>query len=78
VYSLIRPLRTDLRSSRPVVEVGHGNARSITIVVGDVLRDALVRPGRVVVRLIFGQDGPQMRRAQDQHPVECLSAQGAD
>ena len=46
--------------------------------VGDALGDALVRPGRVVMRLVFGQDGAQVALAEDQHAVEELSAQGAD
>jgi hypothetical protein len=40
--------------------------------------DALVRPGRVVVRLVLGQDGAQMPFAEHQHAVEDLAAQGAD
>ena len=60
VYSLIRPLRTGFRRICCGVEVGHGGAGSVTFVVGDALGDALVRPGRVVVRLVFGQDGAQM------------------
>jgi hypothetical protein len=58
-----------------------GQLREMSIwlfAVGDALGDALVRPGRVVVRLVFGQDGAQMPFAEDQHPVEELSAQGAD
>jgi hypothetical protein len=43
-----------------------------------VLSDALARPGRVVVRLVLGQDGAQMPFAEDQHTVEQLIAQGAD
>src|SRR5690349_19648202 len=35
-----------------------------------------MRPGRVVVRLVFGQDGAQVALAEDQHPVEELAAQG--
>ena len=46
--------------------------------VGDALGDALVRPGRVVMRLVFGQDGAQMRLTEDQHTVEELPAQGTD
>ena len=37
-----------------VVEVDHGSARSVRIVIGDALHYALVRPGRVVMHLIFG------------------------
>ena len=60
------------------VEVGHGGAGRVTICVGDMLSDALVRPGRVVVRLIFGEDGAQVRLAVDQCPVGDFAAQGAD
>jgi hypothetical protein len=34
--------------------------------------------GRVVVQLVFGQDGAQVCLAEDQHAVEELAAQGAD
>jgi magnesium chelatase family protein len=60
------------------VYAGHGGARSVRFAVGDALGDALVRPGRVVVRLVLGQDGAQMPLAEDQHPVEEFPAQGAD
>ena len=42
------------------------------------MRYALVRPGRVVVRLVLGQDGAQMLLAEDQHAVQKLAAQDAD
>ena len=45
---------------------------------GDALGDALVRPGGVVVGLVLGQDGAQVRLTEDQHVVEELAAQGAD
>ena len=45
---------------------------------GDVLGNALVRPGHVVVRLILSQHGVQMSFAEDQHAVEELTARGAD
>src|SRR5206468_9558360 len=51
---------------------------SVTIAVGDVLCDALVRPGRVVVRLIFRKYSAQVRLAEDQRPVEEFAPQGAD
>jgi hypothetical protein len=60
------------------VEVSCGAAKTVTFAVGDVLGDALVRPGRVVVRLVFGQDGAQMCLAKDQDPVKEFAAQGAD
>jgi hypothetical protein len=60
------------------VDVGHGGAESVTFIGGDALGDALMRTGGVVVRLVFGQDRVQMPTAEDQHPVQYLSAQGAD
>ena len=75
VYSLISPPRTGFRRLLCVYG-GHGGARSVGFVVGDALGDALVRPGRVVVRLVLGQDGAQMPLAEDQYPVEEFSAQG--
>ena len=42
------------------VEVGNDEVATVVFAVGDALGDALVRPGRVVVRLVFGQDGAQM------------------
>ena len=32
---------------------------------GDTLRDALVRPSPVVMRLVLGQDGAQMRLTEN-------------
>jgi hypothetical protein len=43
------------------VEVGHGEAGGVTICVGDMLSDALVRPGRVVVLLILRVLGSNTR-----------------
>ena len=37
----------------------------VTFVGGDTLGDALVRPGRVVMRLVRGQDGAQMRLTEN-------------
>ena len=42
--------------------------------VGDMLCDALVRPGRVVMRLMLREDGVQVRLAEDQNPVEESAA----
>ena len=39
------------------VEVGNGEVAAVVFAAGDALADALVRPGRVVVHLVFGQDG---------------------
>jgi len=60
------------------VEVGHGGAMGGAMVIGDMLRDALVWSGRVVVRLILHEDRVQVCRAEDQDPVEEFAAQGAD
>jgi len=54
--------------------VGHGGAGNVAFVVRDVLSDALVRPGRVVVRPVVGQDDAQMSLAKDQHAVQELAA----
>jgi hypothetical protein len=53
-----------------------GEVAAVVFAVGDALGDALVRPGRVVVRLVFRQDGAQVELAEDQHAVEELPAQG--
>src|ERR1039458_1203855 len=45
--------------------------------VGDALIDALVRLGGVVVLLVFGQDGSQVRFAEDEAAVKELAPQGA-
>src|ERR1039457_3078841 len=46
--------------------------------VRDALVDALMGPGGVVMLLVLGQGGAQVRLVQDQGPVEELTAQGAD
>jgi hypothetical protein len=63
---------------RSAVEVDDGGVAAIVFTVGDALGDALVRPGRVVVRLVLGQHGAQVRLPEDRHAVEELSAQSAD
>jgi len=60
------------------VEVGNAEATDVVFTVGNALGDALVRPGYVVVRLVFSQDGAQMAFPQDQHAVKELTAQGAN
>ena len=42
------------------VDVGNGEVTAAVFIAGDALGDALVRPGRVVVHLVLGQDGVQM------------------
>jgi len=77
-YWLIGPPRTGLRRiccvSMPVT-VARGASGSPS---GDALGDALVRPGRVVVRLVFSQDRLQMSLAGDSHAVQELATQGSD
>jgi hypothetical protein len=53
----------------PAVEVGNGEVPTVVFAVGDALRDALVRPGCVVVHLAFSQDGAQMALPEDQHAI---------
>jgi hypothetical protein len=59
------------------VDVSYGAAVSVTFVAGDALSDALVRPGRVVMRLVFDQDAAQMLLAEDKDAIQELAAQGA-
>ncbi len=47
------------------IEVGNGEVATVVFAVGDALGDALVRPSRVVMRLVLGQDGAQMRRTEN-------------
>ncbi len=61
----------------PCADVGHGRAVSVGFVGGDALGDALVRPGRAVMRLLVGQGGTQVCLAENQHAVQELPAQGA-
>ena len=67
MYSLMRPLRAGLRR---MCWMSRSEAGIVRFVVGDALGDALVRPGRVVVRLVFSQDGAQVLLADDQHAVQ--------
>ena len=46
------------------VEVGNGEVATVVFAVGDALGDALVRPGRVVMRMVLGQDGAQVALAE--------------
>jgi hypothetical protein len=48
------------------IEVGNCEVATVLLTVGDALGDALVRPGRVVVHLVFRQDGAQMAFPEDQ------------
>jgi hypothetical protein len=47
------------------VEVGNGETATVVFAAGDALGDALVRPDRVVVHLVSGQDGGQVRLPKD-------------
>jgi hypothetical protein len=55
------------------VAVRHGGPGDVTVATRDVLCDSLVRPGGVVVRLIFRENGAQVRLTEDQRPVEELA-----
>jgi hypothetical protein len=50
---------------RYAAEVGDGEVAAVVLAVGDALGDALVRPGRVVVPLVLGQDGAQVRLTEN-------------
>ena len=58
----------------PCIDVGHGAAGRVRFAAGDTLGNALVRAGRVVVRLVFGQDGAQVLLADDQDAVQEFPA----
>jgi hypothetical protein len=58
----------------PAVEVGNGEVAVGVLTVGDALGDALVRPGRVVMHLVFRQDAAQVALTEDQHAVQELTA----
>jgi len=60
------------------IDVGHYRAGSVTFVGRDALRYALVGLGGVVVVLIFGEDGSQVRFAEDQRSAGDFAAQRAD
>ena len=61
----------------PGAGAGYGGRGSSVSGAGDALGDALVRAGRVVVRLVLGQDGAQVLFSEDQDSVQDLAAQGA-
>jgi len=42
----------------------------------DALADALMRPGGVVVLLVFGQDGSQVRFAEDEAAIKEFAPAG--
>ena len=46
--------------------------------VGDALADALMRPGGVVVLLVFGQDGSQVRFAENEAAVSQADREPGD
>ena len=64
---LVDQAAQDRLSADPLgAEVSWGDAGSVVFTAGDALGDALVRPGSVVVHLVLGQDGAQMRVADNQ------------
>jgi hypothetical protein len=77
-YSFIRPFRTGFWAGPAGVEGRCGAVGSVGLARGSALVDALVGPGRVVVHVVLGQDGAQVRLAQDQHAVQEFAAQRAD
>src|SRR5208282_2105711 len=60
------------------IEVHGGDAGTFAVPAGNLLADALMRPGHVVVPLVLDQDSAQMRLTEDQHAVEEFAAQGAE
>ena len=60
------------------VDAGHGGAGALPSPSGTRRAMPLMRPDGVVMRLVSGQDRAQMPATEDQHPVQYLSAQGAD
>jgi hypothetical protein len=78
LYSLIRPFSTDFRRIRWTSRSTAVTQAGFAVTSGNPPGDALVRPGRVAVDLVPGQDGEQMRLVEDQHAVQELAAQGAN
>jgi hypothetical protein len=74
---LSRLLRT-FSADPPRVEVCRGAVGCVRVAVRDALGDPQRRPGCVVMLLVLGQDGAQVRLAEDQHPVQELAARGLD
>jgi hypothetical protein len=60
------------------IEVDCRDAGNLAVTVRNALGHALMRPGGVVVDLVLGQDGPQMRFTEDQPVVQELAAQGTE
>ena len=73
-YSLIQAAQDGVFGESVRGEVGNGEAAT-AFAVGDALGDALVRPGRIVMHLVFGQHGALMRLTENQHAVQELTAQ---
>jgi hypothetical protein len=63
---LIDQAAQDGSSVNPVaVDAGNGEVATVVFTVGDALGDALVWPGPVVVHLVLGQHGLQMRLTEN-------------
>src|SRR5450631_710916 len=58
-------------------EVPCDDAGRMVRAAGDALADALVRPAGVAGLLVFGQNGSQVRFAEDQAAVKEFAPQGA-
>jgi hypothetical protein len=52
------------------IEIHFSDAGNFAVTAGNPLGDALMRPPRVAVDLVLGQDGAQVRLAEDRHAVE--------
>ena len=66
VRVLVDQAAKDASSVDPTgAEVGQGGAGHVAIAVRDLLFDALVRTGGVVVRLVLREYGAQVRLAED-------------
>jgi hypothetical protein len=47
------------------VEIGNGEEAAVVFAIGDALGDALVRSGRILVRLVLGQGAAQVRLTEN-------------
>jgi hypothetical protein len=64
-YSLDQAAQDGFSVDPFVVGVGNGEVATVVFAVGDELGDALVRPRRVVMRLVLSQDSAQMRLTEN-------------
>ena len=69
-----QPVQYGFSADSPDIEVGCGVGGSFALAAGSPLGNALVRPGRVVMHLVFRQDAAQVALTEDQHAVQELTA----